>query len=336
MTTYLKKNRFFILCSCALLALLLSILACSFIGTIPIQLSDLFETDSLTYRVIYYIRLPRIFIAAFVGIALSASGATYQSILKNPLADPYILGISGGAALGHVISISLGLSLYISMITAFTGALLALILIVGMTQFRPRSTSLDILLSGIVLNAFCFALILFINATTSMEQAYHIIFMLIGHIESMDITIIALAGVFITCCFTLLIYFSRTLNILQLGDHEALLLGIPIKRTRIILLLITAVLIGASIAISGMIGFIGIIVPHIIRIIFGADNRLIIPMSGLVGASFLIIADTVARHSLSAFDIHTQLPVGVITALIGAPLFLSILHHNMRFKKESN
>ena len=309
---------------------LIAILAVCFLfalntGSEKIDLYGALTTSGVDHSILFTARLPRILLALLVGLALSSSGCAFQTLLRNPLADPFILGISGGAALGSILAVGLKLSVAYISILAFVGTVFAMITILLFSGQRGRLDTTRLLLTGVIFNAFCFSLILFVNAVVTMEEAYQILFMLIGNLETVSYTTIAYIAGFIIVGFIGLILLSRKLNLLSLGDSEARALGINLRGLRIAVFTCASIMVGAAVSVSGLIGFVGLFIPHTMRLLFGADNRLLIPASGLAGAAFLIIADTLARTVLMDTGFATELPVGVITAMIGAPFFMILL-----------
>lgn len=286
--------------------------------------------DARDAAILFSSRLPRVLMAALVGMALASAGGAFQALLRNPLADPFILGVSGGAALGSVLAIGFHLSFAGISMAAFLAALLTMILIFSIARTKGRLPSHTLLLTGVIFNAFCFALILFVNAVVTMEQAYQIVFLLIGNLESTNYTTIALAAFFILIGFMVLVALAQKMNILSLGDETAGQLGINSNRLRFAIFFASSLMVGAAVAISGLIGFVGLFIPHIIRLIFGPDHRLLIPASGLLGAAFLVGSDAIGRTLLMNTGYQTELPVGVITALIGAPFFVFLLKRQQR------
>lgn len=288
------------------------------------------KTNPRDVAILFSSRLPRILLAALIGMALASAGGAFQSLLRNPLADPFILGVSGGAALGSVLAIGLNLSFGSISASAFISALLTILLIFAIARTRGRLPSHTLLLTGVIFNAFCFALILFINAVVTMEQAYQIVFLLIGNLEAASYTTISITAFFILSGFIILIIYSGRMNILSLGDEPASGLGINTEYIRFVIFIASSLMVGAAVAISGLIGFVGLFIPHVVRLIFGPDHRLLIPASGLLGASFLVGCDTISRTLLMNTSLNTELPVGVITALIGAPFFVYLLKRQQK------
>lgn len=329
--THLTRNKFFAI-NLALIALLATACAAAIIiGPERVDWRGLIDgVDPRSYAIVFVSRLPRIMLAAIVGLALASSGGAYQALLRNPLADPFILGIAGGAALSSVIAIGFGVPFALVSIAAFAGALVAMTIIFSLARTKGRLPVHTLLLTGVVFNAFCFALILFINSVVRMEQAYQILFLLIGNLEVTDTTTVMVAAAFIGMGFALLCSVSGRMNVMSLGDEQAHALGIDAERTRRIIFVATSLMVGAAVSTAGLVGFVGLFIPHAVRLVFGSDHRLLIPASGFVGAIFLIAADTAARTMLMHSSTPTQLPVGVITALIGAPAFMILLRKQLR------
>ena len=278
--------------------------------------------------ILFSVRLPRIIFAGIVGASLSLGGVVFQAMLRNPLADPYVLGISGGSALGAIAGIIIGASsFYLGIpLLAFCGALVTVFL-VFIVACGTRGPLLDnsLLLSGVVVNAFFSAAILFFLSIVNSLELHSITFWLMGDLSRASIKEISLSAI---CLFTgfLIIYAqSRKLNLIVQGEETALHLGVNIERTKQLLLIVTSLITAVAVSMAGIIGFIGIMVPHMMRLVFCSDHRLLLPTAALFGASFLVIADTLARLLLAP----AELPVGVITALCGAPYFIFL------FKRKS-
>ena len=285
------------------------------------------RSDSSIYSdIVLDIRLSRIFLAVLVGAALSVSGATMQGVFKNPMADPYIIGVSSGAAVGAAISISVGIKAgFLLPIFAFLGALLTVFLVYYVSRIGGKVKVETLLLSGIAIGSFLSAVTSFL-IYMSRKQLHFLVFWLMGGLDSASWTAVFIAFPPILLGSVTIFLFSRHLNVLTLGDEPALNLGIDTDRTRKILLILTALIAGVAVAFSGIIGFVGLIIPHIMRILVGPNHRTLLPASALAGAIFLILADTLARTIFSP----TELPVGIITALCGAPFFLYLLRKNRR------
>ncbi len=277
--------------------------------------------------ILYSIRIPRVLLAGLVGAALSCAGVVFQALLRNPLADPYVLGISGGAAVGAISAIVIGLGSLPFGIPglAFTGGLLSILLVWGLSGATGDRRTDRMLLAGIIVNAFFSALIMFLVSTAGGEQIHSVVFWLMGDLAMAGERDIWLAALFLAAGFAVMFFHARDLNILITGEGTALQLGIPVQRTRMILLVSASLVTGAAVSVSGVIGFVGLVVPHIVRMRFGSDHRLLLPASLLFGGAFLMAADTVARIVLAP----AELPVGVITALCGAPYFAYLMKRSV-------
>jgi iron complex transport system permease protein len=320
--------------SCFLLAVVaLAMLTSLFFGSSPIDAfsvlqwlaagdsagSGLSATDA---TIVFSIRLPRIVFASIVGGALAAAGVVFQGLLRNPLADPYILGISSGAAVGAlgVLLLGVGLAPVVSG-SAFLGALLTIILVYGIARTKTEIQSTTLLLSGVIVNAFFSAVIMFLIATASDKSLHNAMFWLMGDLSLAGWREIFLAGLFLTFGFGVIFIYARHLNLIAISEETAKQLGVHVERTKVILLLAASLITGVAVSVSGVIGFAGLIVPHMMRMLIGADHRLLLPASVLFGSAFLIVADTFARTLIAP----AELPVGVITALCGAPYFIYLL-----------
>jgi iron complex transport system permease protein len=305
------------------------------LGSVHIDLIDVLRSlvNSFTGKVslssqeeliIFSVRLPRIIFAGVVGASLSLGGVIFQAILRNPLADPYILGISGGSALGAIIGIVIGAgSFYLGIpLLAFVGALATvfLVFVVAGSVRGPLSDN-SLLLSGVVVNAFFSAAILFFLSIVNSMELHSITFWLMGDLSGASAKEIYVAAFCLIAGFVLLYAQARKLNLIVQGEDTAQQLGVNVERTKQALLIITSLLTAVAVSLAGIIGFVGIMVPHFMRLVFGSDHRLLLPVAALFGASFLIVADTIARVVLAP----AELPVGVITALCGAPYFIFLL-----------
>lgn len=273
--------------------------------------------------ILFDIRLPRILLAALVGGALATSGATYQGLLRNPLADPYLIGISSGAALGATIAIIFNIDVWGALpLFAFFGAMGATVAIYLIAQTGGRTTPTTLILAGVALGAFLSAITSFLMFRgDSAFQTHRVIAWVLGSLalSNWNQVIVLLPNLGIG--WLVLYLHARYLNVLQLGETQAQQLGVPVERVTLTLVIATSLVTAAAVAVSGLIGFVGLIVPHVVRLIWGPDHRFLLPMSAMIGAIFLIIADTLARTLLSP----TELPVGIITAFCGAPFFLYLL-----------
>jgi iron complex transport system permease protein len=334
LSSYLTKRRFVVVNTLLLATLLVTIALASLIGSVHVDLARALnaELPNNTDRLILFnTRLPRVLLAAIVGAALATAGASLQGLLRNPLAEPHLIGISGGAALGAVLGVVLGgprvsQTVWALPLAAIGGALVSLLVIYRLALIHGRLQPYVLLLAGVVYNAFAGALILFVNAIADVYQAHGILFWLMGSLATQSYTLVVVIGLYTAAGSGWLLAQARQLNVLSLGEEGALQLGVDVERTRRVTFVGASLLVGAVVSVSGMIGFVGLIVPHIMRLIFGADHRLLLPASLLAGAIALVWADTVARSALGAVEI----PVGVVTALCGGPFFVYLLKREGR------
>lgn len=271
---------------------------------------------------IWQLRLPRIVMSLLAGAALALCGCVFQSIFRNPICDPYILGISSGASLGATIAIILGWNNFLFGITlpALVTSILTLLFIIGIARIRGQRSTQTLLLTGIALNFFISSLITLIMVI-KQEEMVEILFWTMGSLASTTWTEIAWVFPTLIIVSSILFFYSKDLNIMQLGRESAQSLGVNTQRTTMITLIASSLLIGVVVSFSGVIGFIGLIVPHICRLMFGSNNRYLFIYSMLFGALFLLFADTLARTIAAP----AELPVGSITALAGAPYFVYLL-----------
>ncbi len=278
--------------------------------------------DDPVRLIIFKIRLPRIILAGLVGFALSLGGVVFQAILRNPLADPFILGVSSGSAFGAVLAIFLGFSFSIGLpVMSFAGALFTIYLVMALGSRQMGMESSTILLTGVIINAFFTAIIMFFISTSADDRLHTMLFWLYGDLSQSNYGQLAIIAPFVMLAAVWLYSYARDLNIITTGDEIALQLGVDVEKTKKVGLLIVSLIMGLVVAFSGLIGFVGLIVPHLARMAFRSDHRLLIPVACLGGAVFLIAADTLARTLVSP----SELPVGVITAFMGAPFFIILL-----------
>jgi iron complex transport system permease protein len=281
--------------------------------------------------ILFDVRLPRVLLAALLGGALTVAGVVFQALLRNPLADPYVLGVSGGASIGGVLALVLGLGGVHGVLgglgvpaLAFAGALGALVLIEWIATVGGRLTVYTVLLTGAIFNAFSAALIYFIQSISSFEELHAIVFYLMGQIPSYDLdSLLALAlaiGLIVIGLFAM----ARSYNALSLGEEGAMGVGVDVERIKRWTFVLGSLLTGLAVSVAGLIGFVGLVVPHILRILLGPDHRLLLPTAFFGGAAFLVLADLVARIAVAP----GELPVGVVTALIGGPFFLYLLRRS--------
>ncbi|AEB10328.1 FecCD family ABC transporter permease [Desulfobacca acetoxidans] len=277
---------------------------------------DQTETVSI---ILWQVRLPRIVLAMLVGLALSTSGATLQAVFRNPLVDAFILGISSGAAFGCAVSVAFFPALPIQL-GAFTFSLISAFLTFALARTRGEVPILSLILAGVIVSAFFSALVSMIKFLVDPQKLASIVFWLMGSLSLADWLAVRQAGPFIALG-SLLIWLGRwRLNALSMGDAEAKSLGLAVNRERGLFLLAAALTVAAAVSVSGIIGWVGLIIPHVVRMSVGPDHRRVVPLSMALGASFLVLSDTVARTSTSG-----EIPVGIITTLAGAPFFIYLL-----------
>lgn len=310
--------------------LLLVVMAISLVlGTAEISLNQIMKffsgdmpVEDPARLIIFKIRLPRIILAGLVGFSLSLGGVVFQALLRNPLADPFILGISSGSAFGAVLGISFGFSFSLGIpLMSFAGALMTIYLIMALGARKIGMESSTILLTGVIINAFFTAIIMFFISTTADSRLHTMLYWLYGDLSQSRYGQLAIITPAVLIASFLLYSFARHLNLITAGEETALQLGVEVEMSKKICLIIVSLIIGLVVAFSGLIGFIGLIVPHLGRMTFGSDHRLLMPVSSIGGAIFLIAADTMARTVISP----DELPVGVITAFMGAPFFIYLL-----------
>ncbi len=304
----------------AFLAILGSLLS----GSVDLSFSDLMsyaagDLPDLQRQVLEDIRLPRTLAAFVTGSALALAGVLMQVLLRNPLADPYILGLSGGAAVGALASIMLGLGGWWLSSTAFVGALISVAVVFGIASRAGSWSTTHLLLTGVVVSAGWGALINLMLSTSASASVQGMLFWLMGDLSQSSVGP-AQIGVLVAGA-ALAMRAARSLNVLVRGDLVAASLGVDIKRLRLSLFFGASLLTVIAVTTAGSVGFVGLVVPHMLRLIGARDHRVLIPFSLLIGGTFLVVADTLARTLLAP----QQLPVGVITALIGVPSFIAIL-----------
>ena len=280
------------------------------------------ESNSVLYSIVWRIRFPRVLLAMVVGATLSLGGLVFQALLRNPLAEPYILGISGGSAIGAIIGILLGLSRFPGIcLTSFLGSLGTLALILLMSTGKSIIRKDALLLSGVMVNAFCSAIIMFLISITQDARLHNIIFWLMGDLSMTDLPQVVILGAILIPCFILVFIFSHAMNLLLMGKDMALTMGINIKAVTITLLAVTSFMVSATVSFSGLVGFVGLVIPHLLRLVLGSDHRFLVPACLFGGAAYLVLCDLLAR----TLPQQGEMPAGVITALIGAPLFIILL-----------
>lgn len=280
--------------------------------------------------IVLRVRLPRVVLAALVGASLATAGTLFQALLRNPLADPYVLGVSGGAALGGILALAAGGALGLGYAAvppaSFAGAVATLLLLLAVAGGRGRLSPTTLLLVGVVFNAFASAAIIFLASSAGLAEGARIFLWLIGNLSDARPALAGAVAAFLAVGLACALPFARSLNLLALGEEPAAQLGVPVEALRRLLLVATSLMVGAAVSVSGLIGFVGLIIPHLLRLAVGPDHRLLVPAAALGGAAFLVVCDTAARTVLAG----RELPVGAITALVGGPLFLFLLRRAPR------
>jgi cobalamin transport system permease protein len=279
-----------------------------------------------TATILLQVRLPRVFLGFLVGCSLASVGVALQALLRNPLADPYVLGVSSGAALGVSIAVLFGVGTTMLAVSALPlcglgGGVIALLVIYRMAATYDRLPIYSVLLAGVILNAIFSALVMFVTSIMDPNRSFGMMTWLMGSLTAPAYPTLLVFSLYLIIGLGLLFKQVRVLNIMALGEEPARSLGIDTDRAKRYIFLLSALITGAVVSVSGMIGFIGMVVPHAIRLIVGADHRLLMPASALVGGTFLIVADTFARTLLSP----SEVPVGILTALAGGPFFIYLL-----------
>jgi len=274
-------------------------------------------------------RLPRALLASLVGGGLALAGATFQALLRNPLAEPYILGISGGAAVGAVLALSLGWVAAGSGVLpamAFAGALVAILLVFRVASAADRRLDVRVLLlAGVVVGAFFSAVIAFILSVSDAATVRSAVVWMMGSVADADWKAVGVAAAYTLPACAVLLALGRALNLLSVGEETALYLGIEVERVKRLAFGVASLVTAAGVAVAGVIGFVGLVVPHGLRLVVGSDHRALLPLSFLAGAAFLTGADTVARVALAP----TEIPIGVVTAFVGVPVFLVLLRRSL-------
>ncbi len=304
------------------------------VGTAPIGLADVVrafvspgEVTPEVLTIVRSLRLPRVLMALAAGGALSVSGVVFQAILKNPLADPFILGVSSGAALGTVIgSMLIHAPSYLGgALPAFAGALVTILIVFYVARIKERLYPNTMLLVGVIINAFFSAAIMAVVSLFRSNGLQGIFFWLMGDLSLVSMTEVAVVWAVFLVTSVLVFYYARPMNLLLFGEESAASGGVDVERTKRVLFVAASIVTAAVVSAAGVIGFVGLIIPHMIRMVLGPDHRVLIPTSILLGGTFLLVSDTVARTVVSPLE----LPVGVLTALLGAPFFVYLLRRQM-------
>ncbi|MEJ2039688.1 MAG: iron ABC transporter permease [Desulfosarcinaceae bacterium] len=278
-------------------------------------------------EIIWRLRFPRVLLAALLGATLSLGGMVFQALLRNPLAEPYILGVSGGSAIGAIIGILLGWPRFPGIwFTAFAGSMATLGVLFFMASGRAMLRANTLLLSGVMVNAFCAAVIMFLLSMARDSRLHNIIFWMMGDLAAATTGNVITLAATVLPCFAIIFSRAQSMNLLALGHDMAQSMGVNIKRSIALLLVVTSLMVSATVSYCGLVGFVGLVMPHLLRLILGPDHRLLAPASILGGAAFLVGCDVAARTLPS----QGEMPVGVVTALVGAPVFIYLLRRSGR------
>jgi iron complex transport system permease protein len=305
--------------SVLLLALVAACLVSLLAGAVPLPAHDVWHSG------IFRLRLARTALGVIAGAGLSAAGVIFQAILRNPLAEPYVLGVSSGAGLGAALAVVLGLSAagaWTLPATAFAGALGTILLVYALAQ-TPTGTApvQTLLLSGVVVSAVLGSVLMFVVSVTPSEKLHSVIWWLLGNLQVFDWGLLRVVSAVVAAGLAVSTVFARDLNLMALGEEPAAHLGLDVEWTRKLFFLLASLMTGATVAACGLIGFVGLIVPHTVRLVAGPDHRRLLMASALAGATFLVLADSVARTIIAPREV----PIGVITAMLGGPFFLGLL-----------
>ena len=333
MTKRVTLRRTLIACGVLAVALVVAIVLMALIGSeaLPVRAS-LCAIGSLgtnecglsrdQYDILFQIRLPRILLAAAVGASLATAGASYQALLRNPLAEPYLLGVSNGAAVGTMVAlVFFGANEWSRPVLAFAGALVATLAVYQLARGRAGATPERLILAGVIVTTFLSSVIVFVTTLMDATRIRSFTFWLLGDLSGTTKTLLPVAIAMAVLGTVALTLNARSLNLLMLGERDAFDLGVEVGRVRIVVFVVASLLVGSSVAASGSVGYVGLVVPHLVRLSLGSDNRISMPAAALAGALFVIVDDSVARTIIAP----RELPVGAITALIGAPLFIYLL-----------
>jgi len=310
----------------AVFILFLSCIVSLILGPANISVKDVFHSllnpdiNSTTSMIIWQIRLPRLILGLLVGAGLSVCGAALQAMLRNSLAEPYTLGISSGAALGVTLALIMNLTGFFLPVFAFIGSALSTILVYSIASWK-RFTNSTLILSGVILNAFLSSLVLLLFGVLKSSKVHSTIIWLMGDLSAVLQPQLKFAAIFIITGIALLIILSRDIDILALGDEKALYLGIDAEVMKKIIFILVSLVTGACVAISGIIGFVGLLIPHFARSIIGCRNRMLLPFAAITGAAFIGFCDSLSRVIIAPLE----LPVGVITGIFGGLFFLLLL-----------
>jgi iron complex transport system permease protein len=306
------------------LVLLAVAIGAPLIGSTHVNFSRALAGVSPDYEIFFYARLPRVLLALIAGAALSVTGVLFQCMLRDPLAEPYTLGVSSGSSVGTVIAISLGWRL--SALPAILGAGAVLLIVLGMAMEGRRLNSFTLLLTGVTMNSISFAVILFLHSIASFSQSFEISRWLMGQLDAVAYSTLAWMAAPVIAICALVTMRAPEWNLLAVGEDWATSRGAHASRLTILGYVAGSILVGLVTTLAGPIGFVGLIVPHALRLKLGADHRVLLPCAFLCGAAFLGVCDLISRVAIAP----SEIPVGVVTALCGGPFFLWLLRTKRR------
>lgn len=287
-------------------------------GSVHLPLSELFSKENSP---IINLRILRILTSIVAGGGLAVSGIALQAILRNGLAEPYLLGTSSGAGLGAVVAIVLGISTTYLPAAAFLGAILSIVLVYNLASQHNRIAQQSLILAGVIVSVASSAIIVFLISISANEALRGMTWWLWGSFQVYDVKLLTLVSLVVTIGITLIYAFAQDLNAISTGEEEAMHLGINIEEAKKILIITTALITASLVCVCGIIGFVGLIIPHMTRLMFGSNHKTLIPLTCISGAIFMVICDTISRTLFPPLEI----PIGVITAILGAPLFIALL-----------
>jgi iron complex transport system permease protein len=321
----LSRKKFWLTVGAAVLFLLVVLAWMPLVGSSQATLARALAGESPDKEILFYARAPRVILGALAGGALALAGVVFQALLRDALAEPYTLGVSSGAALGAVIAICFGWrsvgSFPAVWLAAFAGAALTILLVVSIASEGRRMSSFTLLLTGVTINAMCMAAILFLHYSAGFTQSFAIVRWLMGGIDSVEYRTLGILALGILLALALAVRKSPELNLLAVGEEWAATRGVNLTALMFFSFLLGSFLTASVTALVGPIGFLGLIVPHALRLAVGADHRLLVPASFCVGGAFLVLCDTLARTAMAPEEI----PIGVITAMLGGPFFIWLL-----------
>lgn len=320
MTKSLNKRILFLV-SLLVIAVLLGVTK----GSVKLSMTELLLQGN---RYILYLRLSRVLMAILAGSGLAVSGIALQAILKNSLAEPYILGTSSGAGLGAVLAIIIGMSKTFIPLMAFLGAILTIILVYNLARQGNKVPVQSLILSGVIISISLSAVIVYLVSTSGNEALHGMMWWLWGNLQVYDLNLLLMVGIVVILGIVVIFILAQDLNAISIGEEEAIHLGINTETVKKILFFITSLITASIVSICGIIGFVGLIIPHMMRFVVGPNHRVLIPATCLAAAIFMIMCDMFSRTMLSPLEI----PIGVITAVIGAPVFIILLRSKQKVR----